>query len=214
MMAKKIRIFIFRSSSYCKKRFPIVSGVAEELCRLFQQDDSIDMTPILRRSKDSARHQRSKPEEERDRAVPTSKPLTGMQFGPPRAAPERSRKRHFPEPEYYTRPKMPRGPVGRPPPVSRYATGGSSSRSSSSRSYEEYLRNVRPSGYGYPAHYPPQQRSGYSDFRGSYDSYGYGGRGGSPPHDRRAYDRSVEEFLRRTSASSSSSHSDRRYDRR
>ena len=77
------------------------SGVAEELCRLFPPDDNIDMTPILRQSKEAARRQRSKPEEERGRAVPTSKPLAGMQFGPPRpgmsGGPERSRKRRYPE---------------------------------------------------------------------------------------------------------------------
>jgi hypothetical protein len=83
---------------------------------MFTQDDSIDMTPILRRSKESARRQRSKPEDERGRAVPTSKPLTGMQFGPPRPGPERPRKRRFPEADYYSygrSAKMPRGPVGR-----------------------------------------------------------------------------------------------------
>ena len=60
------------------------SGVAEELCRLFSQDDNIDMTPILRQSKEAARRQRSKPDEDRARAVPVSKPLAGMQFGSPR----------------------------------------------------------------------------------------------------------------------------------
>jgi hypothetical protein len=98
--------------------------------------------------------------------------------------------------------------------VSRYATSGSV-RSGVSRSYEEYLQSVRPAPYpAYPSHYAPP-RGGYES-RSSYDNYSYGGR--SPPpmsHDRRAYDRSVEEFLRRTSERPSS-HGDRyrRYDRR
>jgi hypothetical protein len=207
----------------------IFSGVAEELCRLFPTDDNIDMTPILRQSKEAARRQRAKPEEERGRAIPTSKPLAGMQFGPPRPGPDRSRKRRYPEEDYYSRPKMPRGghgPMGRPshmggggpPPVSRYATGGAM-RATSSRSYEEYLRSMRPSPYSssYPNYPPP--RSGYES-RSSYDGgYGYGhGRSptsGPAPHDRRSYDRSVEDFLRRTSGGDRS-HGDRyrRYDRR
>ena len=195
----------------------IFPGVAEELCRNFPQDENIDMTPILRRSKEAARRQRAKPDDERVRAIPTSKPLAGMQFGggPPRPRPELTRKRRFPEEDYYSgsRPKMPRGQMGRPPPVSRYATAGSSTRSGSGRSYEEYLRNARPSGYGYPPHYPapPQPRGGYEG-RGGYDGYGYDVRSG-PQHDRRSYDRSVEEFLRRTTSSHSSDRY-RRYDRR
>ena len=39
----------------------ICAGVAEELCRLFPCDDNVEMTPILRKSKDSARRQRLKP---------------------------------------------------------------------------------------------------------------------------------------------------------
>jgi len=167
------------------------------------------MTPILRQSKEAARRQRSKPEEERGRAVPTSKPLAGMQFGPPRpgmsGGPERPRKRRYPEEEYYSNrpPKMSRegyGPpqmsgrhhMGGPPPVSRYATSGVSMRSS--HSYEDYLRSMRPSPYSsnYPNYPPP--RIGYES-RSSYDGYGY--RRSDP--ERHSYDRSVEEFLRRTS---------------
>ena len=32
-----------------------VRRVAEELCRLFNEDKTVDMTPILRRSKEAAR---------------------------------------------------------------------------------------------------------------------------------------------------------------
>merc|ERR1711894_49779 len=44
--------------------------VAEELCRLFSVDENVDMTPILRKSKESARNQRAKPLSER-------KPISG-----------------------------------------------------------------------------------------------------------------------------------------
>ena len=45
-----------------------VTGTAEELCRLFPEDRKIDMTPILRRSKEAARQQRAKPAEDKDKA--------------------------------------------------------------------------------------------------------------------------------------------------
>ena len=44
----------------------------------------MEMTPILRRSKESARQQRAKPESERRKAVPTTKPLSVNRGGPPR----------------------------------------------------------------------------------------------------------------------------------
>ena len=53
----------------------IFVGVAEELCRLFPVDQEIDMTPILRRSKESARRQRSRPESEKVQDIPHSRPL-------------------------------------------------------------------------------------------------------------------------------------------
>jgi len=53
----------------------IEPSIAEELCRLFPVDDEIDMTPILRRSKESARRQRSRPESERQADVPHTRPL-------------------------------------------------------------------------------------------------------------------------------------------
>ena len=60
------------------------SGVAEEICRQFPEDGQVEMTPILRRSKESARQQRAKPESERRKAVPTTKPLSVNRGGPPR----------------------------------------------------------------------------------------------------------------------------------
>ena len=50
-------------------------GVAENLCKLFVTDNGIDMTPILRRSKESARRQRSRPESERSQDIPNTRPL-------------------------------------------------------------------------------------------------------------------------------------------
>ncbi len=51
---------------------------------MFPEDTNIEMTPILRKSKESARMQRSKPESEKRRAVPTSQPLSVNHGGPPR----------------------------------------------------------------------------------------------------------------------------------
>ena len=55
------------------------------------------MTPILRRSKESARIQRSKPLEERKKAVPTSRPLSSSHSsrGPPPREGLQTRKRRF-----------------------------------------------------------------------------------------------------------------------
>merc|ERR1719411_1678407 len=53
----------------------IEPSIAENLCRLFATDDGIDMTPILRKSKESARMQRSRPESERSQDVPPTRPL-------------------------------------------------------------------------------------------------------------------------------------------
>merc|ERR1719464_2037593 len=53
----------------------IEPSVAENLCKLFVTDNGIDMTPILRRSKESARRQRSRPESERSQDIPNTRPL-------------------------------------------------------------------------------------------------------------------------------------------
>merc|ERR1739844_882931 len=53
----------------------IEPSIAENICRLFVPDTAIDMTPILRRSKESARRQRSRPESERSQDIPNSRPL-------------------------------------------------------------------------------------------------------------------------------------------
>ena len=60
---------------FINAHFIYFQGIAEELCRLFPVDDEIDMTPILRRSKESARRQRSRPESERQSDVPHTRPL-------------------------------------------------------------------------------------------------------------------------------------------
>ena len=62
---------------------------AEELCRLFPVDTDIDLTRILRSSKESARRLRAKPASERQKAVPTTRPLSmaNSRPMPPRGGP-------------------------------------------------------------------------------------------------------------------------------
>eukprot|EP00095_Tigriopus_kingsejongensis_P005250 maker-scaffold353_size198981-snap-gene-0.35 protein:Tk05250 transcript:maker-scaffold353_size198981-snap-gene-0.35-mRNA-1 annotation:"yth domain-containing protein 1" len=74
----------------------IQPSVALELCRLFVEDASIDMTPILRKSKESARKQRSQSVQERERAVPKTQPLGSNRGGtfPPLRPEHLSASRH------------------------------------------------------------------------------------------------------------------------
>jgi len=193
--------------------------VAEELCRLFSVDDNVDMTPILRKSKESARRQRAKPASQRKPISGSSSrgPISGSRDrfpGPPGGGRGAYRKRRFDEggPGHYTPQYSKYGRYSdyQPPPYSHYSRGHSSSGRSSSgggvRSYEEYLRNTRyaneySNGGSAP---PPQYYSRSYPDRGYYPDYprgepGYGN-----------YDRRVDEFLKHTS----SNHSAREYDRR
>ena len=175
--------------------------MAEELCRLFASDDGVDMTPILRRSKESARKQRMKPEGDK-KSVRPSRPLPvgrgRFPSGPP-SSDRYDRKRRYDD-----------GYAGPPQPPSRpkyryddrddrnYGSpypGGSSGRNPRvSRSYDDYLRTVRHNDYPDPY------------YSRSYDKYAADY---SRSYDRRNYDRSVDEFLRRTSGGGGDSSRDR-----
>jgi len=194
--------------------------VAEELCRLFSVDDNVDMTPILRKSKESARRQRGKPSSQRKPiSGSTSRgPISGSRDrfpGPPGGGRGAYRKRRFDDggpgghytPHYS---KYGRYSDYQPQPYSHYSRGHSSSGRSSSgggvRSYEEYLRNTRyaneySNGGSAP---PPQYYSRSYPDRGYYPDYPRG----DPGYVN--YDRRVDDFLKHTS----SSHSGREYDRR
>jgi len=172
--------------------------VAEELCHLFREDESVDMTPVLRQSKEAARRQRAKPDDDDGRGEPA--------LGRP--GPDRPSKRRRPEEEYF-RPKPSRGRPDRPrttgpyPPmdqqgpssmlVSRYATSGSVR--GSSRSYEDYLR-------GADSFLPVRQN--YQVPRGTphYHPYAYGRPDLPKPiffPERRGYDRGdVSDFYARS----------------
>ena len=236
----------------CRLFLPISPGVAEELCRLFPCDDNVDMTPILRKSKEAARKQRLKPEGgEEKKSARTPKPLStgrGDRFpggGLPATTGDRyDRKRRYegsyPAPSHRRPPPPKHGRYDDRDARSGYHSGAypsyamdgvrSSAGSSSgligrvSRSYDDYLRTVRYSaagGYGHEHHHSAASVAAYS-----YHQYPGGGGGGSsrsyhdsrysPPavpydrhYDRRNYDRSVEEFLRKTKTSSGETSRDR-----
>lgn len=195
--------------------------VAEELCRLFPVDENVDMTPILRKSKESARRQRAKPTSERKplSGPGTRGPISGSRDrfpGPPGGGRGGYRKRRYDDggsgghynPHYskYGRyseyQQMPYGHHSR-----GYNSGGRSSSGGGVRSYEEYLRNTRYANeYSNGGNVQPQQyySRSYQD-RGYYPDYPRGESGYAN------YDRRVDEFLKHTSSSSGSA---REYDRR
>jgi len=194
--------------------------VAEELCRLFSVDENVDMTPILRKSKESARRQRTKPSSHRKPISGSASrgPISGSRDrfpGPPGGGRGGYRKRRFDDggpgghyPPHYS--KYGRYSEHQPPPYSHYSRGHSSSGRTSSgggvRSYEEYLRNTRYANeYSNGGSAPPPQyysrsypdRSYYPDYPRGESGYGN-------------YDRRVDEFLKHTS----NSHGGREYERR
>merc|ERR1719266_71927 len=190
----------------------IEPSIAENICRLFVPDTAIDMTPILRRSKESARRQRSRPESERSQDIPNSRPLAERA----RPFPE-NRKRSFQREgqqqyEQHSRPKHsrlnPRKDYN-PPPHRRqqpfelqshhrrqqqqqqqqYHRNQAPAPPTVSRSYEEYLRSMRPGASGSGSSRPRSYQEQDQDYLG-YD------RRSNQQH-RPSYDRSVDEFIRR-----------------
>jgi len=179
----------------------IMPRVGEEVARLFPQDRTVDLTPILRKSKEAARKHRAKggggktgPLGGRARVV------RGRGRGGGGGGEQRGRKRSRYEdgPEGYERPKYPRYEERRgpgPPPV-RYREREERYRDTR-HDYTDYLRSLA-AGYPPPHYLHPPPRY--------YDPYHY--------QDRRAsYDRSVDEFLRRTAGLERSRERERDRDR-
>lgn len=178
----------------------IEPSVAEELCRLFPVDQEIDMTPILRRSKESARRQRSRPESEKVQDIPHSRPLAdrirpNVHHDNPRKRPHdrignsgRGRGGH--RDNFNGPPRSKYGRKSSPPPPSRRDQGGRDRGGNGNRnrlpSYEEYIRSVTRGSN-------PSRSSGGGAGRSRDDDYLYERRNGRP-----SYERSVESFLRRT----------------
>jgi len=192
--------------------------VGEELCRLFAEDHTVDITPILRKSKEAAREQRAKG------GLPRSGPIGGhnriVRGGRGRGGGEvRGRKRtsrYEDDRGGSSRGKFSRYEERRESryrdrsPVDRYRGQG--------RDYSDYLRSLAshalPPGYHYTPHYLPPPPPRYYDGPplpppGHYPArtgYGYDERS-------RSYDRSVDEFLRRTADRSRDRERERRYRR-
>jgi len=186
----------------------IEPSVAENLCKLFVTDNGIDMTPILRRSKESARRQRSRPESERSQDIPNTRPLAerARPTLPNRKRPFQSRDGQYED--QHSRPKNsrpnqrrdfnPRGRGGGRGGHHQYGLQSSHRRaeqqqrnqasggSAPSRSYEEYLRSMRGSSGGSRS-YQDQVQDFLQDRRNS----------NRDQHHRPSYDRSVDEFIRR-----------------
>jgi len=196
--------------------------VAEELCRLFPEDPTVDMTPILRRSKEAARVQRAKG------VVRKSGPLGGAR--PPRPSgrgssrgrghihqgAERERKRRYEEDmgshrEKWARYDDRRAPMYhhrmRSPP--RYGPPTMDRRTE----YPDYMRGLShqppPAYYSYPHHHPgyPPPHTRY--YEGPPPTY----RGRDESRSRSDYHREVEEFLRRTADRPRERDRDRRHRR-
>jgi len=199
--------------------------VGEELCRLFTEDRSVDITPILRKSKESARSEqrarggvlKSGPIGGHSRVVRTGRGRGG-QGG------EGGRGRKRPRYEDDRQAGGSRGKFGRyedrrevryraRSPHDRY-------RGQAGRDYSDYLRSLAshapPPGYqySYSAHYLPPPPPRYYDGPPLPPPGHYPDRTGYGYDDRsRSYDRSVDEFLRRTADRSRDRERDRRYRR-
>lgn len=183
--------------------------VAEELCRLFPMDEGIDMTPILRKSKEASRTMRP-----RTHGRPMHRPLTLSGRGHGHNQGGRGRRRHL-EDSYDPRPKRSRGPSmymssyfkehRRERSPGRYSAGRDRGYHGVHQNYSEFMRDFYPRGGPplTPMPYPPLPP--FVDSLPPPPPRYYDG----PPlpeypslrssrSDKRSYDRSVEEFLRRT----------------
>jgi len=196
--------------------------VAEELCRLFPEDPTVDMTPILRRSKEAARVQRAKGVVRKSGPLGGARPPRPTSRGNPRGrghiplGAERGRKRRYEDdmgghrekwgryddrraPMYHHRMRSP--PRYGPPPMDRRTD------------YPDYLRGLShqppPAYYSYPHHHPyPPPHTRY--YEGPPPTY----RGREESRSSRSdYHREVEEFLRRTADRPRERDRDRRHRR-
>ncbi|XP_069694562.1 YTH domain-containing protein 1-like isoform X2 [Periplaneta americana] len=202
--------------------------VAEELCRLFPMDEGIDMTPILRKSKEAARLVRPRMSRSvrRREALPPPPHIRSLprSFGTPGRAGHnnnnnhisgRGRRRRYLDDEYDPRPKRSRGPTmymsnlfkeGRRErsPV-RFPVPRDSRTFNGVQNYTDFMRELHSRGappltampYPPPPPFvdslPPPPRYYEGPPLPEYPSTIR-----STRSDKRSYDRSVEEFLRRT----------------
>ncbi|PNF28522.1 hypothetical protein B7P43_G14621 [Cryptotermes secundus] len=199
--------------------------VAEELCRLFPVDEGIDMTPILRKSKEAARLVRPHSVRRRE-GLPPPPHLRSLprSFGTPGRAGHnnnhhisgsRGRRRRYMDDEYDPRQKRSRGPTmymsnlfkeGRRErsPV-RFPVPRDSRSFNGVQNYTDFMRELHSRGappltampYPPPPPFvdslPPPPRYYEGPPLPEYPSTIRSARS-----DKRSYDRSVEEFLRRT----------------
>lgn len=190
-----------------------------ELCRLFPEDESIDLTPILKKSKEAARVLR-----EKGGRIPAYKgpPRTGAARGrgTNNHASVRGRKKLF----LTSRSKLNSvanhvnyKPRSNSPYMSRDRTGHHYDRYSSTAAAAEayvadYMRTMQhqlppmpyapPPGYAslLPSPYELPARYFDPEYHGEHIPTPPIGRAAPPTFDKRSYDRSVEEFLWKTSA--------------
>ena len=149
----------------------IMPRVGEEVARLFPQDRSVDLTPVLRKSKEAARKHRAKG------GAGKTGPLGGrgrVVRGRGRGGgggEQRGRKRaRYDEGPGYDRNKYPRYEERR----GRYREREERERYRDTRDYTDYLRSLA-TGYPPPHYLPPPPRYydplpyHYEDRRASYD---------------------------------------------
>lgn len=189
--------------------------VAEELCRLFPEDEGIEMTPILRKSKEASKKGYSKSGGSyRTYRAPLS--IRGFSFRNRLGSASRSRRKNFTLPRsrllsssYKRRSPSPYLQDRMPMWFGRSRDGYSTSSSAAAEAYvAEYMRSMHHQLPPLPYVAPP----GFSGSLSSYDTI-------PPPppppppryydlaeyprsvlvYDKRAYERSVDEFLWRTS---------------
>lgn len=195
--------------------------VAEELCRLFPVDENVDINEILHKSKRASRGRPRSWERRHDRRHERHHHhhLHHRHHQPSYRDSSARRRSHHPEDDYGPRTKRSRNEYyegmykdGRHdrPALGRY---GMRRDSIMNGGYHDYVRDFHsrpplpPMAFGPPQPYPPMEPPPY--YRGPPHP-DFGMRSNRP--DKRSYERSVDDFLRRTAHPS---RSDRRYrDRR
>ncbi|KAK0088187.1 hypothetical protein PV325_012854 [Microctonus aethiopoides] len=203
--------------------------VAEELCRLFPEDDGIEMTPILRKSKEAAKHVT------KTRRTRVTRPVGASRFLRTRGSGGRGGRRLF----LTSRSRLASlARNGHLPPDQRgssdynhrYSNWFSRGDSSYSKGYGSSGLGIAAAAEAYVADYMRTMQHQLPPLPPYMNSHPYDNLPPPPPPPRyydglplynppsstvekRSYERSVDEFLWRTSSSRHNRHSDHRSSR-
>uniref|UniRef100_A0ABD2XK69 YTH domain-containing protein n=2 Tax=Trichogramma kaykai TaxID=54128 RepID=A0ABD2XK69_9HYME len=192
--------------------------VAEELCRLFPEDDGIEMTPILRKSKEAAKHVvKSTSNRHRDRTVITPRFIRTRGRGRRLFLTSRSRLASLARGDHLGNDHRNHRDAHRYPGWfnrAGYAKGysGAAAQAAAEAYVADYMRSMHqlprlpyPISYDTLAAAPPPPPRYYEGLPLPPDYGAAAAAAVAKNFEKRSYERSVDEFLWRTSRSGSSS---------